>query len=105
MKIEKKQLKEIEFLFDQSMKGVHLLFDDNKRLTDILKTPTLEKTFFSSDNNQKIQSIFTGLVSKKSFKEKKLYLDRLSSESFEILVRTYFHIVDNTILTTNLMHH
>lgn len=105
MKIEKKQLKEIEFLFDQSMKGLHLLFDDSKRLTDILKTPTAEKQFFSSNNNKRIQSVFTGLVSKKSFREKKMYLDRLNSENFEILVRTYFHIVDNTIMTINRVQH
>ena len=46
MKIERKQLKEIEFLFNQSIKGLHLLFEDNKRLAHILKNPTQEKSFF-----------------------------------------------------------
>ncbi len=101
MKIEKKQLKEIEFLFDQSTKGLHLLFDDNEKLTNILKIPIAEKHFFNSDNIKKIQSVFTGLISKKSFQDKKRYLDELNSENFEILVRTYFHIVDNTILSAS----
>ncbi|MGI9548570.1 MAG: hypothetical protein ACR2M7_01115 [Bdellovibrionales bacterium] len=101
MKIEKKQLKEIEFLFDQSTKGLHLLFDDNKKLTNILKIPTIEKHFFNSENIKKIQSVFTDLISKKSFQDKKRYLNELNSENYEILVRTYFHIVDNTILSTN----
>lgn len=105
MKIERKQLKEIEFLFNQSTKGIHLLFDDNKRLAHILSTPTKEKTFFDSKNMEKIQKVFTGLISKKSLKEKQDYLSNLSSEKFEILVRTYFHIVDNTILTQNRMIH
>ena len=105
MKIERKQLKEIEFLFNQSTKGIHLLFEDNKKLSHILSTPTKEKTFFDSKNMQKIQEVFTGLISRKSFKEKQNYLNDLDSEHFEILVRTYFHIVDNTILTQNKIIH
>ena len=105
MKIERKQLKEIEFLFNQSIKGVHLLFDDNRKLAHILSTPTQEKSFFDTKNMQKIQEVFTGLISKKSLKEKQSYLNRLNSEKFEILVRTYFHIVDNTILTQSKTVH
>ena len=53
MKIERKQLKEIEFLFNQSTKGIHLLFEDNKKLAHILSTPTKEKAFFDSKNMDK----------------------------------------------------
>jgi len=105
MKIERKQLQEIEYLFNQSIKGIHLLFDDNKKLIHILSTPTKEKSFFDTKNMHKIQEIFTGLISKKSLKEKQDYLSKLNSENFEILVRTYFHIVDNTILTRNKIIH
>ena len=105
MKIERKQLKEIEYLFNQSTKGVHLLFEDNRKLAHILSTPTKEKVFFDSKNMDKIQQVFTGLISRKSLKEKQDYLNNLSSENFEILVRTYFHIVDNTILTQNRTIH
>ena len=101
MKIERKQLKDIEFLFNQSTKGIHLLFEDNRKLAHILSVPTKEKSFFDSKNMHKIQEVFTGLISKKSLKEKQFYLNNLNSENFEILVRTYFHIVDNTILTQN----
>ena len=105
MKIEKSQLKEIEFLFSQSAKGLHLLFDDTKKITDILKIPTKEKQFFSSSNMKRIESLFTGLVTKKSFADKKKYLNNLNRENFEIVVRTYFHIVDNTILTVHKSIH
>ena len=101
MKIERKQLKEIEFLFKQSVQGLHLLFDDHKKLIDILSRPTQEKIFFDSKNMYKIQEVFTGLVSKKSLKAKQNYLNGLNSENFEILVRTYFHILDNTISSQN----
>lgn len=105
MKIERKQLQEIEFLFKQSVQGLHLLFDDNKRLTDILSTPTAENYLFDSKNKNKTQKLFTDLVSKKSFKAKRAFLNNLNSENFEILVRTYFHILDNTILNQHRMFH
>lgn len=105
MKIEKNQIKEIEFLFSQSAKGLHLLFDDTKKITDILKIPTKEKQFFSSSNMKKVEALFTGLVAEKSFAGKKQYLNNLNQESFEIVVRTYFHIVDNTILTAHKTIH
>ena len=105
MKIERKQLREIEFLFKQSVQGLHLLFDDNKKLIDILSQPTQEKKFFDSKNMYKIQEIFTGLLSKKSFREKQNYLNTLTSEKFEILVRTYFHILDNTLSNQNKTIH
>ena len=99
MKIEKKQLKEIEFLFDQSTKGLHLLFDDKEKLAIILKEPIHEQSFFSSKNMKTIQFLFTNLISKKSFFDKKAYLQTLNAKNFEILVKTYFHIVDNTFLS------
>ena len=105
MKIEKTHIKEIEFLFAQSANGMHLLFDDTNKIKNILKTPTEEKRFFSSSNMKRIESLFTGLVAEKSFAGKKRYLSRLNSESFEIVVRTYFHIVDNTILTVHKTVH
>lgn len=105
MKIERKQLKGIEFLFNQSIKGIHLLFEDNKKIANILSVPTKEKSFFDSKNMHKVQEVFTGLVTKKSLKEKQNYLSSLNSERFEILVRTYFHIVDNTILNKNKVIH
>ena len=105
MKIEKKKLMEIEFLFAQSAKGLHYLFDDKARIANILSAPPKEKNFFSSGNMKRIQDIFTELVSRKTFQDKKNYLSQLNPENFEILVRTYFHIVDNTILSENKMIH
>ena len=105
MKIARKQLKEIEFIFNQSIRGVHLLFPDNKKLACILKNPTQEDSFFNSENMSKIQEVFTGLVLQKGIQEKKNYLDHLDPEKFEILVRAYFHIVDNTICSNKKIIH
>ena len=105
MKLERKQVQEIEFIFKQSVQGIHLLFNDKKKLTDILSQPTIEKTFFESKNMSKIQELFSSLVSKKSLIEKQNYLSSLNSKNFEILVRTYFHILENTVLNENKTIH
>jgi len=105
MKLAREQVEEIEFIFQQSVQGVHLLFDDKKKLTDILSQPTIEKTFFESKNMSKIQELFSCLVSKKSLREKQNYLSTLDSTNFEILVRTYFHILENTVLNENKTIH
>ena len=75
MKIEKKQLKkqlrEIEFLFSQSAKGLHHLFDDKARIANILSAPAREKNFFNSRNMKKIQNILQSLCREKPFRTKK----------------------------------
>ena len=105
MKIERKQLKEIEFIFRQSAQGVHLLFDDREKLVHILSRPVQEKIFFDSKNMEKLQEVFTRLISEKSLKDKQVYLKSLSAEYFEIFARAYFHIVENSILTQDKLIH
>jgi hypothetical protein len=44
-------------------------------------------------------------MKKDSYHEKMAYIDRLNEKNFEILLRTYFHIVDSTILTQDVQRH
>ena len=104
MNIAEENLDEIEFLLAQSMNGVHHLFD-NSIIAEILQKPTEEIDFFSFENMDRIQSLFTQLLSQNSVQEKKLFLKSLDASSYEILVRTYFHIVDNTMLTSDSLKH
>lgn len=97
-------LDEIERLLSQSMNGIHVLFD-NTRIAGILRKPTEEMDFFSFDKIDRIQSLFTQFVEKPTLDEKRDFLDSLDRESYEILVRTYFHIVDNSILAANRPRH
>ena len=99
IEIKERDLHEIEFFLNQSTLGHHLLFD-REQVADILKTPTEQLDFFKKNSLPRIQSLLTGLISKKSLKEKKHYLRSLDSEAFEILLRTYFHIVDNAVLAS-----
>lgn len=104
MNIAEENLDEIEFLLSQSMNGVHHLFD-NSIIASILQKPTEEIDFFSFDNMERIQSLFTQLLSQTSVQEKLLFLKSLDSASYEILVRTYFHILDNTLMSSDSLKH
>ncbi len=97
-------LDEIERLLTQSMNGTHVLFD-NAQVATILQTPTEELDFFRVDNIDRIQSLFTNFVERPTLQDKQLFIESLDQESFEILVRIYFHIVDNSILAANPPRH
>lgn len=97
-------LDEIERLLTQSMNGTHVLFD-NATVASILQKPTEELDFFNFSKLDRIQSLFTKFVERPTLQDKRLFLENLDPESYEILVRTYFHIVDNSILAANRPRH
>ena len=104
IEIKERDLHEIEFFLNQSTRGHHLLFD-RKQVADILKIPTEKIDFFKKNSLCRIQNLLTGLIAKKSLREKQVYLKSLDQEAFEILLRTYFHIVDNAVLaSTSTVH-
>jgi hypothetical protein len=104
LRISDSHLIEIEHLLAQSMNGIHLLFD-NETIAGILKTPTDEKVLFHNRNLDKIQVLFADFVQKETFHAKQQYLSSLDHESFELLLRTYFHIVDNSLLNADSERH
>ncbi len=104
VEIKERDLHEIEFFLNQSTLGHHLLFERDE-VAGILKTPTEKLDFFKKNSLPRIQNLLTGLISKKSLREKKHYLKSLDPEAFEILLRTYFHIVDNAVLASTKSIH
>lgn len=94
----------LEYLFAQSIKGFHLLFD-HRQLAQILARPSEELDIFSFDNLDRVQTIFGEFANRKTFEEKKAYMESLDAETFEILVRTYFNIVENAVLESTELKH
>ena len=86
------------------MRGCHHLFG-HKEIASVLSTPTESLDFFCSERMDKIQELFTGLIDNYSFAEKRMFLSQLDGESHEILLRTYFHIVDNSAMASNPLKH
>ena len=104
LQLDEKNLEKIEELLCQSLNGHHLLFDKQK-VAQILKRPTENLDFFSYENVDKIQALFTELIQQETYFDKLCFIQELDEESYEILLRTYFHLVDNTALAVNKQHH
>lgn len=98
------QIEELEKLLNQSIKGYHHLFDKDK-IAQILKTPTEEIDFFTVENMDIIQKLFNDLIKKNSMQEKQAFIEKLDEKNFEILLRTYFHIVESTMLSSVHQRH
>jgi hypothetical protein len=104
IQINKHQLQQIEYLLDQSAKGFHLLFDP-QTVKRILSQPTENLDFFTFENINKVQQILSDFLDKKSVMEKQRFIETLDSETFELLVRSYFNILDNTIFEATKLKH
>ncbi|OFZ19966.1 MAG: hypothetical protein A2Z20_10475 [Bdellovibrionales bacterium RBG_16_40_8] len=98
------QIAELEKLLNQSVLGFHHLFH-KEQIATILKTPTEALDFFTVENMDIIHKLFNELIKKDSMQEKQAFIDRLDPKNFEILLRTYFHIVDSTILKSHHQKH
>jgi hypothetical protein len=95
-KMQEQSLQRMEALLKQSSMGIHILFD-NISIANVLKHPKDDKDFFNFDRMKKVQDVMTQLVARSTYSDKMSYLKDLDEESYELLVRTYFHIVENTI--------
>jgi hypothetical protein len=95
-KIQEQSLEKMEALVRQSSMGIHILFD-NDAIAKVLKDPKDDKEFFNFDRMKKVQDVMTQLISRPTYIDKISFLKDLDGESYELLVRTYFHIVENTI--------
>jgi hypothetical protein len=98
------EIQELEKLLNQSIMGFHHLFDKDQ-ISDILKVPTEELDFFTVENMGIIQKLFTELIKKSTMQEKQAFIERLDKKHFEILLRSYFHIVESTLLTSEHQKH
>lgn len=104
IQISSDKLQEIEYLLSQSLQGLHLLFD-NKIIKKILAQPTEDIDFFNFENIKRVQNILSDFIAQKSLMEKEKFLKDLDKEGYELLVRTYFNIVDNAVLESTEFKH
>lgn len=102
MFINENQLEQLDFLLDQSIQGVHHLFDQR------LITRTMQEDGFNSFNNtevRSVQSLLNKLISQPTISLKRAYISRLREDEKRLLLRSYFNIVENTIYDTQSEYH
>jgi hypothetical protein len=97
-------LQEIEYLLYQSTQGFHFMFE-NTEIVRVLGQPTQDIDYLTADRMEKVQGLLSGILDRETFMEKRSYIERLSKEDHELLVRAYFQLVDNTILAHSDLRH
>ncbi len=97
-------LTQIEYLLHQSTQGIHFVFD-NAEIIRVLSKQTDDQDFFTFDNMGKVQEMLTKFLERPTISEKRSFLERLNAEEHELLIRAYFHLVENTILAHSDLRH
>jgi hypothetical protein len=104
MQISEGHLDQIEHLLAQSMNGIHLLFD-HRTIAEVMKIPKEDVDLFCFQNVDRIQDLFTQLVQHETFWDKVQFLESLDPDAYELLLRTYFHIVENSLYASSTIRH
>jgi hypothetical protein len=97
-------LEQIEYLIYQGTQGHHFIFE-KPDIVRVLSQPTDESDFFTLETMEKVQSLLSELLDRTSIDEKRSFLERLGREEYELLLRAYFHLVENTILSHSKLRH
>jgi hypothetical protein len=97
-------LKQIEYLLHQSTLGIHFMFD-SLEIKRVLSTIKDDEDFFNFDNMGKVQDMLTKFIERPTIVEKRSFLDKLKPEDYDLLIRAYFHLVENTILANTKIRH
>lgn len=102
--LQPKQLEHFEDLLAQSARGIHIVFD-NLTIADILGKPLPEDSYFTSENMTRAQDLLTTFLEKDTFIKKQIFVDSLQRDEHELLVRTYFHLVESAVQQTSEFKH
>lgn len=106
--VNQKQLDQVEYLIEQSSRGHHVLFD-----TDVIRRVFKNGPVIVAEAENEIEDgedededageatesekHIENLILQPTLVSKKAYLENLSPEVFERVVKTYFAIVENNI--------
>ena len=92
------RLSEIEYLIGQSIQGNHVLFDiaDVRRA---FKEGSADANLSPEELEQAyaVEPLIERLMSCPTLAEKRAFLEHLSPDVYERVVRTYFNIVENNL--------
>lgn len=100
--INKDQMKQVEYILEQSRIGNHVLFD----LTDIREVFETEcQDPLSESEMYGVEQHIERLISLPTLAQKKAFLERLDCRTFRLIVKTYFNIVENSFEGRAETHH
>jgi len=91
------QMQEIEYIIQQSMNGFHVLFD-NETIKRFCRN-TKDDDIFDEDKAKAAERLVELFMSTPTINGRKLFFESLTEGEKSLLIRTYFHIVENNILS------
>jgi hypothetical protein len=98
-------LQQIEYLLYQSTQGIHFMFENDEIARVLTQQPAEDDDFFSFSNMEKVQSLLSSFLERPTMQEKRSFLEALPAEEYELLIRAYFQLVENTILANTDIRH
>lgn len=91
------QVQQLEYLLMQSAKGNHLLFNMGQIKKVFLKEGQNIFQEMSFKKMDEIKQLMEELIKRPTLSQKKEYIENLPEASRELVIRTYFNILDNTL--------
>jgi hypothetical protein len=104
---KEKKIQKLESLLQQSALGHHLLFDHEAIRMALAGDSKTEapKAELNSGNLAKVQKILNDLIEKPTLLAQQCFIRDLDQESYQLLIRTYFNIVENTVRAQTAYKH
>ena len=91
------QLRQVEYFIEQSIQGNHILFGNEQILKVFKRKLENGKISFCEEDAYSVEHHFEGLLSQPSLDQKKAYLEKLDSETYDRVVLAYFNIIENNL--------
>lgn len=101
--LEKAQLEEVEFLLELSQHGHHLLFDHEAVKTYMAKPMDMYNEVVEN-HTEEVETLFEKFLSISGIENKREYFKRLHTANQEVVIKTYFTIIDNKMIDKKRIH-
>ncbi len=99
--VSEDQLRQVEYLIEQSLKGNHVLFESSElREAFVLSRDSLEM-----EDAYEVEHHIEKIMAAPDLAQKRAYFERLDRPTRKLVVRTYFHIVENNLMDHSDVRH
>lgn len=100
--VSKSQLSQVEYILRQAAQGFHVLFDNDTIRKAYRDTSTEE---ISEDAAYGVEHHVEQLITLPTLKQKQAYLESLDPQTFPLVVKAYFNIIENNLFESQGVTH
>jgi len=97
IRISEAQMQEIQYIIQQSMNGFHVLFD-NDTIKRFCRDSNSDDDIFDENKARTTERLLEMFMSTPTINGRRSFFESLNEDDKSLLIRTYFHIVENNIL-------